>query len=860
MSTAALYVFAFGSGFAALVYQVAWSRMLALTFGSSLLAAGAVVAAFMGGMGIGAWLYHRAGDRVRVPLYAYAWLELLIAIATAGFTFVYLALPYGFAAAASWFSGGLAMDMFRVVTVFIVLLVPCMLMGATYPALCRALMHSAEEVDQRLGWIYGINTVGAALGATAAGFLGIEFLGARGSVTFANAINLLIAIGAFGMARRFLRAPSDLPEATHEVLPSRLSAWVTGVVLFGSGFATLGYEIIWFRALHYFMGSGSYVISAVLTIFLLGLGLGSFFYRRAVRAGRAEANLGYCQLAIAGLSLTALLAEQWVLLQPGFLAGLNEFLAPLGHWQARLAAGSVIAVVIVLPPVLGMGLAFPVASRLFLGSVQHLTARVGLAYLLSNLGSILGAILAAVWILPALGTVGGVKLFALINALLGFVILARVFGRASIPRLAAAILVLVALFLLLPSRLHFQPGFVSGQPGSFQLEFEEESDLGTVQVFSRGESREARAMLIDGTIIGGNAAWGDVIHAKQRILAHLPMSLDRNIRHTLNLGVATGSTVEALSAYPWVETLDAVEINPAVVGAAGHFGESRVFQDPRARLIVEDAIHYLLSTPRSYDLIVNDAKQDLRFSGSSKVLSYELYRYALDRLSECGLFIQFIPTVHSTRTLKLILRTFGTAFPEWEIFMDPPSSIMMVGSRCPIEGRERATRDELVEAGVAQEIEQLFLPDAAALPAFWVSSGGDLEAAIGEGPINDWDRLPLEFQSFRLPNWTFRSLANNLAFVQAGSAQASASGRRFGDVPYADRVEQLNLGLLRWYERDLRQARRHLREVFVNEPEFPVGLRVIELLIETAPRALRSDALELRPRRQPSRRERSTEP
>ena len=113
MSTAALYVFAFGSGFAALVYQVAWSRMLAMTFGSSLLAAGAVVAAFMGGMGIGAWLYHRAGDRVRVPLHAYAWLELLIVIATAGFTFVYLALPYTFAAAASWFSGGLAMDVFR---------------------------------------------------------------------------------------------------------------------------------------------------------------------------------------------------------------------------------------------------------------------------------------------------------------------------------------------------------------------------------------------------------------------------------------------------------------------------------------------------------------------------------------------------------------------------------------------------------------------------------------------------------------------------------------------------------------------------------------------------------------------------
>mgnify|MGYP003324894479 FL=1 len=120
--------------------------------------------------------------------------------------------------------------------------------------------------------------------------------------------------------------------------------------------------------------------------------------------------------------------------------------------------------------------------------------------------------------------------------------------------------------------------------------------------------------------------------------------------------------------------------------------------------------------------------------------------------------------------------------------------------------------------------------------------------------------MPLEFQSFRLPDWTFRSLATNLAFVQAGSEEVAASGRRFGDVPYADLVRQLNLGLQSWYERDVPQTRRHLREVFVNEPDFPVGLRVVTVLMDTAPPALRSAALELQPRQQPSRRKRLAEP
>ncbi len=93
MTTLPLYFLAFCSGYAALVYQVAWSRMLSLTFGSTTLAVSAVVAGFMGGMGIGAWLYHRVGDRVSIPLKAYGALEIGIAISTAFFTLLFVPLP-----------------------------------------------------------------------------------------------------------------------------------------------------------------------------------------------------------------------------------------------------------------------------------------------------------------------------------------------------------------------------------------------------------------------------------------------------------------------------------------------------------------------------------------------------------------------------------------------------------------------------------------------------------------------------------------------------------------------------------------------------------------------------------------------
>ena len=307
MPTAILYLFAFASGFAALTYQVAWSRMLSMTFGSSTLAVSSVVAGFMGGMGIGAWLYHRVGDRVRSPLRAYALLEFGIAVSTATLTLIYLQLPHYFAWAASAVPAGWAMTIFRILNVFMLLVIPSALMGATYPALCRVMIRSAEQVDRRLGWIYGLNTVGAAMGALVAGALAIEFVGSTGAVALANCLNFAIGAGALAIARGEMQ--SRLAARTigqPEILESNLPVWITGLVLFGSGFATLGYEIIWFRALHYLLGQGTYVLSGTLMIFLLGLGFGAFIYSPALRWGRPERTLGFTQLGIACLALCAI--------------------------------------------------------------------------------------------------------------------------------------------------------------------------------------------------------------------------------------------------------------------------------------------------------------------------------------------------------------------------------------------------------------------------------------------------------------------------------------------------------------------------------------------------------------------------
>lgn len=837
MTSSILYALAFGSGAAALVYQVAWSRMIALAFGSSTLAVSTVVAGFLGGMGVGAWLYHRWRSRVGSAIRAYGLLEIGIGTSAGLLTLLLLPLPQALAAAASIVPPGGPMTALRIVAVVVLLLVPSALMGATFPALCESLLRSARAVDRRLGWIYGLNTLGAATGALAAGFVLIEHLGASGSVVVAMALNLGVGGCALALSRRGAESVEGAAPAD-ESLPSRLPYAVTGLVLFGAGFATLGYEIVWFRALHYLLGNGTYVLSTALVIFLLGLGAGSFLYVPAVRRARPEWSLGVAQLAVAALAILAIWAEQAILTRPELALRLSAWSAPLTieSWRWRLATGFATSLLIMLPATICMGLTFPLASRLFLGSVGRLGSRVGLAYLLSNLGSIAGAIAAAVWILPAFGSVGGTRLLAAVNLALAAIVLVRVPGRAGRIVALGLAAVVVVLAVRLPPRLAFDAIENEAPPNTLALRFEEESDLGTVQVYERRDRDGARAMAIDGTVIGVSRPWSPDLYSKQRLLAHLPMQLDRDIRRTLNLGVATATTLKTLSRYDWIETLDAVEINPAVVHAGTYFEEASVFDDPRATLHVEDAVHFLLRSRRAYDLIISDAKQHVRFGGNAKVLSAEFYRHALDALGECGLFIQFWPLLYSPDAIRLMTRTFGSVFPEVEIFLDAPNTLLVVGSRCPVDGRPRPTVEDLRRSGVLGELEDVLPGQATALPSLWIARGEDIVSAIGDGQINGWDRLPLEFLSYRMepPQPAFNEENLQLVLRSGLSGESRALPDFVSPVAYEE-FRLINLAYLLWLDGDDASADRALQEVLDRNPGHPFALRARNVVRQRLP-------------------------
>src|SRR5262245_43211336 len=190
------------SGVAALIYEVTWTRLLTLQLGHTVAAASTVLAAFMGGLAIGAWIAGQsasppAGDDGKVvALRRYAILELIVAATAIGLPFALQAsVP-----ALEWaYADGTAPARFGIVRIAIslsLLGVPAAAMGATFPI--AASWYASDAADT--GVLYAANTAGAALGAISAGFWLVPALGLRGTTFVGVAFNLLAAGGAWAIA------------------------------------------------------------------------------------------------------------------------------------------------------------------------------------------------------------------------------------------------------------------------------------------------------------------------------------------------------------------------------------------------------------------------------------------------------------------------------------------------------------------------------------------------------------------------------------------------------------------------------------------------------------------------------------
>ena len=795
-----------GSGVAALVYQVAWTRMLTLQLGHTVAAASTVLAAFMGGLALGAALAGRFGDTSNTPesharrLRLYGALEVIIAAAA---LLLPLALDASVPALAWAYENGGAPARFALVRVLIALVllsIPAAAMGATFPIAAawfteQRARGSSTAADA--GILYAANTAGAALGAIAGGFFLIPAIGLRSTTWVGVALNLLAAAVAFWLARqpqeagaadlataargatlhKPRRASARPQKARAAVVPSVALACVAAGI---SGFVALAYEVAWTRLLALVLGPTTYAFATMAAAFITGIAIGSAIGARIARRTPRPAfwlaiTLVLCALAASTAAWFA--AVKVPMMVAAAVASPDAAFGPIVFWQAFGVS------LLLLPTTLALGAAFPLALAVASGNSESTVGRdVARVYAANTFGAIGGALAGGFILVPHLGLRTTFHTAALIGALAGAGCLAAALRSSGRPVRAvwvgaatAAAMVIVILLLppwdrdLLSSGAYkYAPYLASADLDlvlrAGRLEYYKEGAAGTVSVRNLTGTL---SMAIDGKVDASNG--GDML--TQRLLGLLPMLLHPDPQDVCVIGLGSGVTIGSALTTGSVRSADVVEISPEVVEASAFFDKEsgRPLDAPEVNLIVGDGRSHLLLTDRKYDVIISEPSNPW-MAGVAALFTREFFEAARARLKPDGLLCQWAHTYDiSSDDLRSIVRTFSSVFPQGTMWLVGGGDLLLIGTNGDaILPRLDQLRTAWQRGTVPAALSEVGITGTAApfaLLSLFAGGPEELEAFGRGAALQTDDRMALEFSA---PRGIYGRLANeNVAAIRA---------------------------------------------------------------------------------------------
>lgn len=759
----------FVSGACALMYQVVWARLMTHVFGSTALAVGTVLAAFMSGLALGSWYAGKAADRSGNCFRLYAWLEIAIVPAALASHALLHRMDAVYPLAHDLLGGSPPLvALARFALAFLLVLAPTLLMGATLPVLSRFLLNQPAGrpafVGGRLSSLYAANTAGAVVGVVVTGFFLIGRYGIHVPVYLAAAGNLLIGVVAWLASRRMTASPTLLPEQAEPVSgPVGLtvagtaagvpvSAGTLRLIVIGlglSGFTSFAYEIYWTRALVFVLGNSTYALSTMLLAFLTGIALGGYGIRLLFGRVRDLAALfGWIQVLLGVVSALALP----LLFRLTDSQEVGQFLIQSGSRPLPLLlAGFGLACLVMLVPALLIGATFPLVGQIGVRSLRDSGATVGRIYAINTWGNVLGALLPGVILLAWLGIQRGILLMAGINVALGFILLFLRLWRAPRQmawRLALP-LVLVAITLFIG---HSQLGFQfpsEGEAAHHRTLFYREGPLATTKVFEDPVAGE-KHMSVDGIIIGGTGN----TEFKQLLLAHLPKLLLDDVSRELSVGIGSGILAGESLLHDRVSSLTGVEIEPGVIQGAALFAQDNhgVLSNPRLRIVADDIGNFLRTTHDRYQVISADEKTADEYASNGFSYSLEYYELLLQHLEPGGLAAQWVPTTLPPNQYRMVLKTFSQVFPHVQLWYFLPAwkrgpfNTILIGSHRPI-----AIEPERIAARFAQQpdafasLKRYGITSADALLPHFVAADDLLRSAVADAAINSLTHPRYEF-------------------------------------------------------------------------------------------------------------------
>jgi len=704
------------SGFTGLIYESVWSHYLKLFLGAAAFAQSFVLAAFMGGMALGAWLASRWSTRLKNLLATYGWIEAAIGVAALIFheSFVLMtqiSLDHVIPALGS----PAAVEIYTYSLCAVLIVPQTLLLGMTFPLLSGAVIRRGPEASgHHLAMLYFTNSIGAAAGALASAFLLLGSLGMPGTMRLAGALNLALAATVLALARRgepaaVAAVPSggSAPAGSSVVRLFLAAAFVTGL-------ASFIYEIVWIRMLSLVLGSSFHAFELMLSAFITGLALGGLWIRN--RIDRIADPVRYAGLVQLGMGLAALAT---IFVYHRTFEWMVWALAILQHNEAAYPVFNLfshaLAFAVMLPATFLAGMTLPLFTHVLLRGGRGERA-IGQVYAANTLGAIAGVLIAVHVLVPDAGLKLALVFGAAADMLLGAWLLRHsleAFRRAH--AFAALILGMLAATataraeILQPERLA-SGVFRYGQaaPGGTKVFFYRDGKTASIAV--RGGDFGV-SILTNGK---PDAAIGMDPSRPPRedeytmtLLGALPLLINPEAKTIANIGWGSGFTAHVLVSHGGPREVDTIEIEPAMVAGARSFfpRNIRAYRDPRSRVFFEDAKSYFARHGRLYDVIISEPSNPW-VNGVSSLFTTEFYRDSKRYLAPGGLFVQWLHIYElNDRLLGSMFAALGENFADYEVYAANSADLVVVAVA---EGR-------VPPVGPLPEKESVFMQELARL-------------------------------------------------------------------------------------------------------------------------------------------------
>jgi spermidine synthase len=716
--------------------------MLQLVVGSTAVSLSVLLATFMGGMCAGSLILPRLEAARRNPLRVYALLEAATAL---GGILVFLILPAIEHLYISAAAHGLPNMALRGAACAICLLPPTFFMGATLPVVSRQVAAEPDAASW-WGWLYGANITGGVIGCFAAGF----YLLRVHDMAFANAVavilNLVIAAVAFAVSGSrpapVIERPAP-PQADLATAARPSVYWPIAI----SGFCALGAEVVWTRLLSLMLGPTVYTFSIILGVFLIGLGAGSAAGSRLARTREdSERWLGWSQLLAAlAVCAAAILLSRFLPYWPGNLdsaAGpLRDFLGDMGR-----------CAIAVIPAAIAWGASFPLALGAVAGAADSGRA-VGQIYAANTAGAIAGAVAFSLLFIPRIGTRDSQRLLILASALAAALVLWRASknSRRFVLATLAAAAVLIWAVPPIPWKLVGFGRRLPATSGQWSLLWMGEGMNSSV-AWSLWEGG-AVYFHVSGKV---EASTEPQDMSLQRMLGHLPALLHPYARSALIVGFGAGVTAGTFVVHPEIERIRICEIEPLIPPHSTQYfrrENHNVMNDPRTRIVYDDARHFVLTTPERFDIITSDPIHPF-VKGMASLYTTEYFEMCKRHLNPGGFVTQWVPLYETDfETVRSELATFFEAFPQGAIWgnlnMDGSGyDVVLVGHDGPLSIDVDAAEQKLdspAYAKVAQSLREAGFRSAVELLGDYAAGASDLTSWLRGAEINRDRNLRLQY-------------------------------------------------------------------------------------------------------------------